>query len=104
MTKQKIVYINTVDDLPSFSDLASNTEYVIRYSKKSAQHYKPTYPIDKEVWDCAVDYVLGHKDEILRGENDYGVLLPMLNYFNRHSKETKREIPADTVNVKGKDE
>lgn len=45
-------------------------------------------PVDGDVWTSIVGYVLAHKDDIDHSINDFGDLMPVLNYFHRNNEDT----------------
>lgn len=40
--------------------------------------------IDSDEWDCVVDYVSSHYDDIEGDVNDFGTLKPILKFINRN--------------------
>ena len=42
------------------------------------------FDINSPEWGCICDYIISHRASIESGENDYGDLKPMLDYFNRN--------------------
>lgn len=58
---------------------------IIDYKLTKKEPYVPITAVSKE-WDCICSYVLSHRNDILTNINDYGDLLPMLEFFSRNSK------------------
>lgn len=44
---------------------------------------QPCFDADSPEWACVVDYVLGARDEIELGINNFGDLRPILNYLTK---------------------
>lgn len=41
--------------------------------------------VNGDVWGAIVSFVTAHQDDIENGENDFGELLPVCEYFNRNT-------------------
>ena len=55
------------------------------YNLKTKKYKSVELPVHGDEWSSIVGFILSHKDDIENGINDYGDLMPVLEFFNRNS-------------------
>lgn len=65
-----------------FTILTEGAECDYKVTKKKPQ---VCFDVDSPEWSCIVNFVLGHKEDIINDINDYGGLGLVLDFFNRNS-------------------
>jgi len=77
------------DGLPVFID---SLEPIIDY-KVAKKKVQVCFDINGPEWSCIVDYILHHSGDIEAETNDFDILKPMLDYFNRNcTRASKSEF------------